>query len=91
MRRRHSRATERVIRRRLAQSRRAALWLTDYIDRFVPGGKRAALLRRHQQRGRWFKRHPYDCGQPRCEVCHGDKLHRRRLCDRRADGLAEGD
>jgi hypothetical protein len=33
------------------------------------------LVHRHEdQPGRYAKRHPYDCGNPECLVCHGEKV-----------------
>ena len=30
------------------------------------------------QKGRFRKRHPFDCGNARCHICHGDKYPRRK-------------
>ena len=33
------------------------------------------LVHRHEdQPGRYAKRHPYDCGNPECLVCHSEKV-----------------
>jgi len=29
----------------------------------------------HSQPGRFRKRSPFDCGNPRCGLCHGDKVY----------------
>ncbi len=31
------------------------------------------------QAGRFRKRKAFDCGKPRCQLCHGDKFPRRKL------------
>ena len=44
------------------------------------------------QSGRYFKRHPMDCGNPKCGVCHGDKvIGKRRMDERKADWLEAGE
>jgi len=43
-------------------------------------GTRAVL-----EKGRYRKRHPLDCGRARCQLCHGEKIHRRAsIKERRA-------
>jgi hypothetical protein len=61
-------------RRRLFVSRNA---------RFVSGG---APIESDVSENRFRKRHPFDCGRTRCQVCHSEKVHgRKSVTDRRSD------
>lgn len=48
--------------------------------------KFARLWRKDSNPGRWRKRHPLDCGCPRCVYCHSEKVFGK---PRRYDLLAE--
>lgn len=55
-------STERTIERRVRYLRRLGSQSAEFLLAFP--------------RGRWRKRHPFDCGRPRCGVCHGGRKGR---------------
>lgn len=65
--------------------RRWRLWAAERANTLADFGSRV-ILRAARSPGHFRKRHPYDCGRPRCHVCHGSKLLGEvRLRDRKAD------
>lgn len=57
--------------------RRVKAWNYDYMTRMGDGA--AALPERTRQVGRYRKRHPFACGNPRCGICHSYKFPKREL------------
>jgi hypothetical protein len=42
--------------------------------------------RKQEQENRYNKRHPYDCGNPQCLVCHSEKVfHEKTVNDLRLE------